>query len=181
MFLSHKKISSLIKENKIQITPQVIESDIRPNSIRLYLDHTLITYTDQTIDPTKKVDPQYKKINISDTPFTLKPGCFVLGSTTQTIKTPPEIIGFLDGRSTLARLGLMIHVTAAVTDSLYEDARSITLEIFNAGNLHIILSHNMAIGALLFAQLDQPVTQKVQEQYKGQQRVHVSNLKDQFS
>lgn len=181
MFLSHKKISGLIKEEKIQISPQVLESNIRPNSIRVHLDHTLIRYADQTVDPTKKIDLQYETIDIGEKPFVLKPGCFVLGSTIEVIKTPPEIVGFLDGRSTLARLGLTVHITAAITDSLYDDARSITLEIFNAGNLNIVLSHKMAIGALLFAELDQPVTQSVQGQYKGQHGVHISNLKDQFS
>lgn len=163
------------------MSPQPAEKDIRPNAIRVHLCHTLIKYEDQTIDPTKDIDIKHTTIDLTHKPYVLKPNEFILGSTIESIKTPRNICGFLDGRSTLARLGLNIHITAAVTDGLYEDARTITLEIQNASNMHLVLSHKMPIGSLLFAELDQPVAQSTQGQYKGQKGTTVANLKDQFS
>lgn len=181
MFLSHTKIVSLIEEGALQITPKVEEKNIRPNGIRLHLDHGLIRYADQTVDPTKQQALEHETIDLTQGSFILKPQAFVLGSTLETIKTPRNIFALLDGRSTLARLGLTVHITAAVADGLYEEPRAITLEIFNAGNMNIVLSHKMAIGALLFAELDQPVSQGTQNQYRNQKGVQVANLKDQFS
>ncbi|HBN22210.1 MAG TPA: dCTP deaminase [Holosporales bacterium] len=181
MFLSDIKIKDLLEKGDLFITPKPAEKDIRPNAIRVHLCHTLIKYEDQTVDPTKDIDIKHSTIDLTHQPYTLKPGEFILGSTIESIRTPRNLCGFLDGRSTLARLGLNIHITAAVTDGLYEDARTITLEIQNAGNMHIVLSHNMAIGSLLFAELDQPVAQSTQGRYKGQQGATVANLKDQLT
>lgn len=181
MFLSDTAIKKLLKEGSLTISPYPNEKDIRPHSVRVHLGAKLIQYDDQVVDPTQEIELSYKEIDLSNEPFILKPNAFVLGSTVESVRTPRHIFGFLDGRSTLARLGLTIHITAAVTDSLYDDARVITLEIHNASNMSIVLSHKMAIGALLFAELDQPVAQDAQKQYKGQQGPLPSNLKNQFS
>ena len=180
MFLSDIKIKDLLEKGELSITPKPAEKDIRPNAIRVHLCHTLIKYEDQTVDPTKDPEIQYSTINLTHQSYTLKPGEFILGSTIESIKTPRDICGVLDGRSTLARLGLNIHITAAVTDGLYEDARTITLEIQNAGNMHLVLSHKMPIGSLLFAKLDQPVGQNTQDRYKDQKGATVANLKGQL-
>tara|TARA_R110002095_G_scaffold145839_3_gene126233 strand:+ start:3834 stop:4379 length:546 start_codon:yes stop_codon:yes gene_type:complete len=181
MFLSDTKIKDLLKKGELSITPQPAEKDIRPNAIRVHLCHTLIKYEDQTVDPTKGSEIKHSTIDLTHEPYTLTPGEFILGSTIESIKTPRNLCGFLDGRSTLARLGLNIHITAAFTDGLYEDPRTITLEIQNAGNMHLVLSHKMAIGSLLFAELDQPVAQSTQGRYKDQKGATVANLKDQLT
>jgi len=181
MFLSDIKIRDLLEKGDLFITPKPAEKDIRPNAIRVHLCHTLIKYDDQTVDPGKDIEIKHSTIDLTRQPYTLKPGEFILGSTIESIKTPRNLCGFLDGRSTLARLGLNIHITAAVTDGLYEDARTITLEIQNAGNMHLVLSHKMAIGSLLFAELDQPVGQSTHGRYKGQKGATVANLKDQLT
>jgi dCTP deaminase len=181
MFLSDQTLKKMLNTGEIFVDPKVSEKDIRPNGIRVYLDKTLIRYKDQVVDPTKDMDLHYETINLLEKPYALKPGEFVLGSTRESIQTPRHIIGFLDGRSTLARLGLTIHITASVTDGLYDEPRSITLEIYNAGNMTIILSHNMAIGSLSFSELDQPVFQPSQTQYRGQKDATPANIKGQFN
>jgi dCTP deaminase len=177
MFLSDIKIKDLLETGELSITPTPAEKDIRPNAVRVHLCHTLIKYDNQTVDPTKDAEIKHSTIDLTHQPYTLKPGEFILGSTIESIKTPRNICGFLDGRSTLARLGLNIHITAAFTDGLYEDPRTITLEIQNAGNMHLVLSHNMSIGSLLFAELDQAVGQSAKGRYKGQKGATVANLK----
>ena len=181
MFLSDIKIRDLLEKGDLFITPKPAEKDIRPNAIRVHLCHTLIKYDDQTVDPGKDIEIKHSTIDLTRQPYTLKPGEFILGSTIESIKTPRNLCGFLDGRSTLARLGLNIHITAAVTDGLYEDARTITLEIQNAGNMHLVLSHKTAIGSLLFAEPDRPVGQSTHGRYKGQKGATVANLKDQLT
>ncbi len=181
MFLSDAKIEELARNKDLIIRPTLEQKNIRPNGIRIHLGDTLIQYENQAVDPTKDINIKYSEIDLRKDTFTLPPGGFVLGSTFESIQTPRHIFGLLDGRSTLARLGLTIHITAAVIDSLYEEPRTITLEIYNAGNMSIVLSNKMAIGALLFAELDQPVTQNVQNQYRHQNGVTPANLKGQFS
>lgn len=167
------------------MNPRPKDSDIRPQAVRVHLGPSLIKYHDQLVDPMNpdagEKDLLHDEIDLEKEPYILKPGEFVLGSTIEEIKTPRNICGFLDGRSTLARLGITIHISAAVTDGLYDDARTITLEIHNASNMHLKLSHTMPIGSLLFSLLDQDVAQDVQSQYKGQNGATIANLKGQFA
>ncbi len=182
MFLSDTKIEEFIKNDEIIVSPSIDTKNIRSLGIRIHLGQKLIQYkNDQSVDPTKDTELCFEEIDLSQGNFVLEPGAFVLGATLEAFKTPRNIAGFLDGRSTLARLGLSIHSTAAIIDGLYEEARTITLEIYNAGNLKIILSHKMAIGSLAFFQLDQEVVQAVQEQYRHQNGVVPANLKLQFN
>lgn len=177
MFLSDKTILEHIRNGIIRIEPGFDENDIRPNGIRVHLHHKLIKYEAQTVDPTKTTDLVYKEIALSDNNYVLSPGEFVLGSTKESFITPRDILSIIDGRSTLARLGLNIHMTAASVDSLYDEPRTITLEIFNAGNIRIVLSDSMPIGALLFVKLDHPVVSGPQLQYFGQNGPVIANLK----
>lgn len=183
MFLSDLTIKSLIKSKQILIKPDVRDSDIRPAGVRVHLDKEIIKYKPgQLINPIQpEKDIIYTKINIENDPYVLEPGEFILGSTIESFKMPRDMLGFLDGRSTIARLGITIHITATVTDSLYEDERTITLEIQNAGNLRVVLSYQMAIGSMLFTMLDRPVEQNTKSQYKNQKGVVAPNLGDQYS
>lgn len=183
MFLSDVTIKQLIKTNKIIIKPEVRESDIRPAGVRVHLDKEVIRYQPgQLVDPVGQSENLiYEKIDITNSPYILEPGEFILGSTIESFKMPRDMLGFLDGRSTIARLGITIHITATVTDSLYEDERTITLEIQNAGNLRVALSYEMPIGSMLFTMLDQAVEQGTKSQYRNQKGVVAANLGDQYS
>tara|TARA_R110002050_G_scaffold54754_1_gene123837 strand:+ start:10073 stop:10618 length:546 start_codon:yes stop_codon:yes gene_type:complete len=181
MLLSDVKILEMLNDKSLSIIPEVKNHNIRPNAVRVHLNTGLIKYKDQTVNPMLQQEIEYTEISIKDQPYTLMPGEFVLGATLESIKTPRDIVGVLDGRSTLARLGLMIHMTALTIDSLYDESRTITLEIYNASNMKIVLTSNMPIGSLGFMKLDQPVLQKTQGQYRHQNGVCGANLKNQFS
>lgn len=169
MFLSHFTIETYIRENKIIIGPEFDIKNIRPAGIRLHLGSTiLIPDTDQIVDLQNSDDLKYQEIDLTKQKFYLEPNQFILASSYETIKTTADILAFLDGRSTIARLGLTTHITASVIDGLYEKPQRITLEVKNVGNFKIRLREKDPIALLLFAQLTEPVTQKLQTQYQAE-------------
>ncbi len=166
MFLSHQTIEKYIDEGKIVVGPDFDRKNIRPVGLRMHLGKTLlIPEPGQTIGITDQVELKYKEVDISKEEFILEPGEFVLGSTFETIKTDPNILVILDGRSTVARLGLTTHVTASIIDGTFEVPHSATLEIKNVGNFRIKLKFKDPIAMMIFAELKDPVTQKLQSQY----------------
>ncbi|WP_301097955.1 dCTP deaminase [Otariodibacter sp.] len=110
--------------------------------------------------------------------FFLHPGELALATTLETVKLPANIVGWLDGRSSLARLGLMVHITAHRIDPGWEG--KIVLEFFNAGKLPLALRPNMAIGALSFEILsgnsERPYNTRKDAKYKNQQSAISSRI-----
>jgi dCTP deaminase len=97
-----------------------------------------------------------EKVEISDDePFVLHPGEFVLGQTLERVKLPDDLVSRLEGKSSLGRLGLVIHSTAGFVDPGFEG--NITLELSNLANLPITIYHGMPIGQMSFMRMDQPV------------------------
>ncbi len=86
--------------------------------------------------------------------FVLHPGELALGITLESVTLPDDLVGWLDGRSSLARLGLMVHVTAHRIDPGWSG--NIVLEFFNSGKLPLALRPGMAIGAMSFETLSRP-------------------------
>lgn len=104
-------------------------------------------------------------------PFFIHPGELVLGVTKESVTLPEHLVGWLDGRSSLARLGLMVHVTAHRIDPGWSGA--IVLEFLNGGKLPIALRPGMTIGAINFETMsgpaDRPYNKRENAKYKGQQ------------
>lgn len=102
--------------------------------------------------------------------FFLHPGDFALGMTMERIKLANHIVGWLDGRSSLARVGLMVHMTAHSVDPGWDG--NITFEFFNAGRLPLALKPGMRIGAISFELLSSPTSKpygvKSGAKYHGQ-------------
>ena len=96
----------------------------------------------------------------------------------ESVKLPANIIGWLDGRSSLARLGLMVHVTAHRIDPGWEG--KIVLEFYNSGKLPLALRPNMVIGALSFEVLSgtaaRPYNRRKDAKYKNQQNAVASRI-----
>lgn len=167
MFLSHQTIEKYIDKKEIVIGPEFDKKNIRPVGIRLHLGKGLLmAEPNQTISLTESKELRYKTIDLSREEFYLEPGDFVLGATYETIQTAPYILALLDGRSTIARLGLTTHVTASVIDGTFESPHAATLEIKNMGNFRIKLKYKDPIAMMLFVELKEPVTQKLQSQYQ---------------
>ena len=88
-------------------------------------------------------------------PFILHPGEFVLGSTMERLCLPDDLVARLEGKSSLGRIGLLIHSTAGYVDPGWRG--HLTLELSNVANLPITLYYKMKIGQLSFSQLTTPV------------------------
>lgn len=168
MFLSHQSIENCINNGQIKIGPDFDKKNIRPVGVRVHLGKILLIPEDnQIVDLTEPNDLKYKKIDISQDEFYLEPDGFVLGSTFETFQTATNILTILDGRSTVARLGLTTHITASIIDGTFEIPHSATLEIKNVGNFRIRLKFKDPIAMILFAELKDNVTQKLQSQYRS--------------
>lgn len=102
--------------------------------------------------------------------FFLHPGELALGATLDYISLPDDIVGWLDGRSSLARLGLMVHVTAHRIDPGWSG--NIVLEFYNSGKLPLALRPGMSIGAISFEPMsgpaDRPYRKRADAKYRNQ-------------
>src|SRR5690606_3953987 len=110
--------------------------------------------------------------------FFLHPGELALAVTFESVTLPADLVGWLDGRSSLARLGLMVHVTAHRIDPGWSGR--IVLEFFNAGKLPLALRPGMMIGALSFEPLtgpaDRPYNRRQDAKYRDQQGAVASRI-----
>lgn len=178
MYLSHQTIEKYIDEGKIIILPEFNKNDIRPVGIRIHLaKDILVPLTGQTVDLTKEQNIKYKEVDISKEEYYIEPGDFILGATYELIKTPKNIIAFLGGKSTVARLGLTTHVTASVMDGVLSDEPVVTvLEIKNVGNFRVRLKFMDPIDMVVFAELTEEVKQEIGSRYSRQTKVTPPNI-----
>lgn len=177
MILSDNAIIHLVRAGKMEIDPPLDEEHVRPVGIRLHLaSEILIPQPGQIVDPTVPMEIQYERREIPEDGFLLHPGSFVLGSTCERIRLPNTIVGHLEGRSTIARLGLAIHCTSGIIDGMHDDMRCIVLEMINHGVFTIVLKPKMPIGMLILSKMTCPVVQRSQEQYRDQLSTVAPNL-----
>jgi dCTP deaminase len=115
-----------------------------------------------------------ERVRIEQLPYFLEPGAFVLGTTLETVSLlndhdePFDIYAQVHGKSTLGRLGLLVHVTAGVIDPGFHG--TITLELKNVGTNHIVLTPGALIGQLTFAECTR-VKNPYNSRYQGQETV----------
>lgn len=178
MILSDKTIREYIGAGKISIYPEFNLSDIRPAGIRLHLgSELLIPVEGQTVDLASSEEVRFDPVSIINNSFTLKPGKFVLGTTFEKFQVPRNIVCHVEGRSTIARIGLAIHCTSGIIDGNFEEPRSIVLEMSNHGPFDIVLHHRTALAMLSFSQLTTDIEQATQIQYQGQEGAVAPNLR----
>ena len=179
MFLSHQTIEKYIDAGTIIIAPDFDKKNIRPVGVRIHLaKDLLIPEPDQIVSLTEAQDLEVQRSRSDKGRFSVKPGQFVLGASFEAIQTPPDVMAILDGRSTVARLGLTTHITASVIDGTFEMPHVAVLEIKNLGNFRVRLKFRDPIAMMLFAELKDPVTQKIQTQYgAGQSKATAPNLR----
>lgn len=126
----------------------------------------------EVIDPYKADSILKGLTTINEDSFILSPGQFVLGATMERFSLPADIVGQLTGKSSLARLGVMVHVTAGFIDAGFSDpAAKITLEIVNVGVRPVKLHSGMPIAQMVFtrtARCELPYNAKPNAKYNGQ-------------
>ncbi|KKL00296.1 dCTP deaminase [Rheinheimera mesophila] len=182
MRLCDRDIEAYIEAGKIQITPRPTPDMISGVSVDIRLGHkfrTFRAYAAPFIDlsgPREEVDQALNSVMSDeivlsdDEAFFLHPGELALAITLESVTLPADIVGWLDGRSSLARLGLMVHVTAHRIDPGWSG--NIVLEFYNSGRLPLALRPNMKIGALNFETMTgeaaRPYNKRLDAKYQQQ-------------
>ncbi|MGY0641816.1 MAG: dCTP deaminase, partial [Paraglaciecola chathamensis] len=180
MRLCDKDILTHLQEGKISISPEPDYSEISGVTVDIRLGNKFRVFTEHQapyIDlsgPKAQVQEALNtvmsdEISIApDKSFFLHPGELALAVTLESVTLPGNIVGWLDGRSSLARLGLMVHVTAHRIDPGWSG--NIVLEFFNSGKLPLALKPGMKIGALSFEVMsdfaEKPYNARVDAKYK---------------
>lgn len=178
MIFSDKTIKDCLKRGEIKIYPEFNLTDIRPAGIRLHLgNELLVPKKGQRVDLTMDEAVEFDRTLIPQEGYILRPNEFILGSTHEKFQVPRDVVCHVDGRSTVARIGLAIHCTSGVIDGNFEEARTIVLEMKNQGPFDIVLRFKMALAMLSFSQLTTEIEQGSQKQYQGQEGVVPPNLK----
>lgn len=186
MVLSDRTIKEHLLAGRIRIEP-LDPQDIQPSSVDLHLGESFQVFRNSRypyIDPSREQEGLMELVKASaEEPFVLHPGEFVLGTTIERIVLPDDIVGRLEGKSSLGRLGLLIHSTAGYVDPGW-DGR-LTLELSNVANLPIILMPGMAIGQISFSKMSTPVdrpygTPGLGSKYQGQSDTTPSKMYENF-
>jgi dCTP deaminase len=166
MRLSDSDIEAALATGYLSITPAPDSSKIKGISVDLRLGHQFRVFTDHNtgfIDLSghkKELESTVNRImgseiNLTeDEIFYLHPGELALASTLESVTIPDDLVGWLDGRSSLARLGLMVHVTAHRIDPGWSG--QIVLEMHNMGKLPLGLRPGMDICAINFETMTSP-------------------------
>jgi dCTP deaminase len=159
MVLSDRTIKEEIAKGRIVIEP-LDPGCIQPASIDIHLDKNLLVF--KTWRHPFYIDVKQNQQDLTelaetseDKPFFLSPGEFVLASTVESVTLPDDIVGRLEGKSSLGRIGLLIHSTAGYIDPGWRG--HLTLELSNVSRLPITLYYKMRIGQISFLRLTSPV------------------------
>ena len=156
--LSDRTIKAEIKAARIVIDPYD-EALVQPSSVDVRIDRKFRVFHNHRrpyIDVREPMDDLTELVEGGDEdPFVLHPGEFVLGQTLERIRLPNDTVARLEGKSSLGRLGLLIHSTAGFVDPCWDG--NLTLELSNVANLPITIYYGMPIGQISFMRMDQPV------------------------
>ena len=187
MVLSDRTIKEELAKGRIVIEP-LDPSDIQPASVDLHLDRKLLVFrnTRQPYIDVRKDLPDLTEIEEipDDTPFILHPGEFVLASTMESVTLPDDVVARLEGKSSLGRIGLLIHSTAGYVDPGWSG--HLTLELSNVANLPVTLYYRMKIGQISFLRLTTPAdnlygSPVLGSKYQGQVEPTASRFYKDFS
>lgn len=156
--LSDRDIRAEIESGRVRIDPYD-PVDLQPSSVDLHLDDSFRVFRNNRypyIDVRDLQPDLTELIHVGeDEAFILHPGEFVLGQTLEWVELPDDLVARLEGKSSLGRLGLLIHSTAGYVDPGWKG--TLTLELSNVANLPITLYYGMRIGQISFFRMSSPV------------------------
>jgi dCTP deaminase len=157
VILSDVTIRKALAEGRIIIEP-LLDGGVQPSSVDLRVDRYFRVFRNDTtpyIDPKLAQEDLTELVEIGEgKAFVLHPGEFVLGSTLERVALPDDLVARLEGKSSLGRLGLLIHSTAGFVDAGWDG--HLTLELSNVANLPIAIYPGMKIGQISFLQMTTP-------------------------
>lgn len=180
VLLSDRDIRAALNDGRLRVSP-LGERAIQPASIDVRLDHRFRVFHNARrthIDPRRPQDDLTVLVEArDDQPFVLHPGEFALGCTLETVTLPADLAARLEGKSSLGRLGLLVHSTAGFIDPGFTG--SVTLELSNVSTLPIMLWPGLRIGQLCVFRLSSPAerpygTPSLGSRYQGQDGPTVS-------
>ena len=174
MVLSDRSIREEVAAGRIVIDP-FDDAMVQPGSIDVCVGNAFRVFRNSRyayIDVKRPMDDLTELVTVSDDePFILHPGEFVLGQTLEWVELPNDLVARLEGKSSLGRLGLLIHSTAGYVDPGWKG--NLTLELSNVANLPIALYRGMSIGQISFTKMTSPVerpygSRDLGSKYQGQ-------------
>ena len=157
MILSDRSILECLETGRISIAPLASDA-VQPSSVDLRLHNIFRVFRSHTlshIDVKQNLESLTQVVTISEaSAFILHPGEFVLECTVERVALPDDLVARLEGKSSLGRLGLLIHSTAGFVDAGWKG--QLTLELSNVATLPITLYPGMKIGQISFIQMTTP-------------------------
>ncbi|MFA9431491.1 dCTP deaminase [Egicoccus sp. AB-alg2] len=189
MILSDRSIRDALDAGRLIVDP-LGEGAVQPSSVDVRLASQFRVFANHRY---AMIDVRQEQPDLTDLvevpagePFVLHPGEFVLGSTLERIGLPDDLVARIEGKSSLARLGLVIHSTAGFVDAGFDG--DVTLELSNVATLPILLYPGMRIAQFAFFQLDRPAehpygSDAPGSKYQGQRgptasRYHLNRIDD---
>ena len=185
MILSDRDIKKALASGRIKISPKPDFStqlgscvlDLRLGNLYRVFNHSQTPYLDP-MNP-KTLEGITTEIAVKDKEaFTLHPGEFILAMTAEYLEMPDDLAGSLEGRSSIGRLGVVVHSTAANVDAGFRG--HITLELANMGRIPVMLYPGMRICSISFQQLSSPAEtpyyKKKSAKYAGQKTPEASKI-----
>ena len=154
MILSDRDIKKALKSGRISVEP-LFPKSIQPASVDVHLGADFLIFRTDShvcIDPKEPIDDMMERVSITDKKqFIIHPGEFALGMTYEVLGVAEDMVGRLEGKSSLGRIGLIIHATAGYLDP--GNKLKMTLELHNISNLPIKLYYKMPIAQMSFTPL----------------------------
>ena len=186
--LSDKTIKKYLTENKIIIEPLKDDNQIQPSSVDLRLGDEFRVFKVNKkafINPKNDDMEEYMETIYSndDEPFIIHPNEFALATTNEYVEIPSDLVARVEGRSSIGRLGVTMHVTAGFIDPGFKG--KITLEISNIGSLPVALYPGQRVCQIVFETMTTPANKPYchtdrGSKYMGQLNPVSSKIKDDY-
>jgi dCTP deaminase len=175
VILSDAGIRRYIRDCQITVWPEPTEDQFQPASLDIHLDRFFRRPRGdvRVIDPAIEQNWMNPVEMVDDEPFLLGPHSLALGSTLETVSLGTKVAAQVDGRSSVGRIGMLIHVTAGWIDPGFNG--TVTLELVNLAHVPVKLYPGMRIGQMIFSLLNEPVNLRYGDpartsSYQGQGR-----------
>lgn len=175
MILSDRSIREALRTGRVKIDP-LVDGAVQPSSVDLRLDRRFRVFHNHRYPHIDVREPQPDLTELIEVPgddeaFILHPGEFVLAATLERVRLGDDLVARIEGKSSLGRLGLLVHATAGFVDPGFDG--HLTLELSNVATLPIAIYPGMRISQLAFFQLDSPAehpygSPDVGSKYQGQ-------------
>jgi dCTP deaminase len=174
LVLSDRSIKAEVEAGRLAFEPYE-PAMVQPSSVDVRVDGKFRVFHNSRypyIDVREPMDDLTELVEVDrGEQFILHPGEFVLGQTLERVRLPDDLVARLEGKSSLGRLGLLIHSTAGFVDAGFEG--NLTLELSNVANLPITIYQGMPIGQISFMRMDRPVespygSRETGSKYQGQ-------------